>query len=129
MPDPNRPVGPRALPGQEAGPVSRAGMAVVGVVIVVALAVTGLLVRPALAATGLPSPATTGAGSAVPATGHTTEVTVRVDGMAFTPSTIDVPAGDRLEATGSFKVAAGTKVVAVAQLGGKPLGSARFTLK
>ena len=99
MPDPNRPVGPRALPGQEAGPVSRAGMAVVGVVIVVALAVTGLLVRPALAATGLPSPATTGAGSAVPATGHTTEVTVRVDGMAFTPSTIDVPAGDRLRVT------------------------------
>lgn len=39
------------------------------------------------------------------------------------------PAGDRLEATGSFKVGAGTKVVAMAQLGGKPLGSARFTLK
>ncbi len=99
MPDPKRPVGPRALPGQEASPVSRAGMAVVGVVVVVALAVTGLLVRPALAATGSPSPATTGAGSAVPATGHTTEVAVRVDGMAFTPSTIDVPAGDRLRVT------------------------------
>jgi len=39
------------------------------------------------------------------------------------------PAGDRLEATGSFKVAAGTKVVAVVSDGGKTLGTARFTLK
>ena len=37
-------------------------------------------------------------------------------------------AGDRLEASGSFKVAAGTKVVAVVHHGGKPV-TARFTLK
>ncbi|RYF08214.1 MAG: hypothetical protein EOO31_03530 [Comamonadaceae bacterium] len=39
------------------------------------------------------------------------------------------PIGDRLEATGSFKVDAGTKVVAVVTDGGKTLGTARFTLK
>lgn len=39
------------------------------------------------------------------------------------------PAGDRLEATGSFKVAPGTKVVAVVSLGGKALGTARFVMK
>jgi hypothetical protein len=39
------------------------------------------------------------------------------------------PAGDKLEATGTFKVAAGTKVVAVVSDGGKALGTARFTLK
>lgn len=33
------------------------------------------------------------------ATGHTTEVTVGVNGMSFTPSTIEVPAGDRLVIT------------------------------
>lgn len=38
------------------------------------------------------------------------------------------PAGDRLEATGSFKVAAGTKAVAVVTVNGKP-ATARFTLK
>jgi hypothetical protein len=40
------------------------------------------------------------------------------------------PAGsDRLEATGTFKVGAGTKVVAVVTDGGRTLGTARFTLK
>lgn len=39
------------------------------------------------------------------------------------------PAGDKLEAKGSFRVAAGTKVVAVITNGGKSLGTARFTLK
>ena len=38
------------------------------------------------------------------------------------------PAGDKLEAKGSFKVAAGTKVVAVVSLGGKS-STARFVLK
>jgi hypothetical protein len=40
-----------------------------------------------------------------------------------------LPTGDRLEAKGSFKVAAGTKVVAVVSSAGKTLGTARFTLK
>ena len=39
------------------------------------------------------------------------------------------PAGDKLEAKGTFKVLAGTKVVAVVTNEGKPLGTARFTLK
>ena len=37
--------------------------------------------------------------------------------------------GDKLEAKGSFKVAAGTKVLAEVSLNGKPAASARFTLK
>ena len=39
------------------------------------------------------------------------------------------PAGDRLEASGSFDVAPGTKCVAVITDGGRTLGTARFTLK
>lgn len=39
------------------------------------------------------------------------------------------PAGDKLEVKGSFKVPAGTKVVAVVTNAGKTLGTARFTLK
>jgi hypothetical protein len=39
------------------------------------------------------------------------------------------PVGDRLEAKGNFKVAAGTKAVAVVSKSGKTLGTARFTLK
>ena len=38
------------------------------------------------------------------------------------------PAGDKLEATGSFKVGPGTKAVAVVTIGGKP-ATARFTVK
>jgi len=38
------------------------------------------------------------------------------------------PAGDKLEATGSFKVGPGTKAVAVVTINGKP-STARFTLK
>ena len=38
------------------------------------------------------------------------------------------PAGDKLEATGSFKVGPGTKAVAVVTVGGKP-ATARFTVK
>ena len=37
--------------------------------------------------------------------------------------------GDKLEAKGSFKVGAGTKVLAEVSLNGKPTVSARFTLK
>lgn len=39
------------------------------------------------------------------------------------------PAGDKLEATGSFTVPAGTKAVAVVTREGKSLGTARFTVK
>lgn len=39
------------------------------------------------------------------------------------------PAGEKFEAIGSFKVGAGTKLVAVVTLPGKPSTTARFTLK
>ena len=39
------------------------------------------------------------------------------------------PAGDKLEATGRFKVGPGTKAVAVVSIGGKAAGTARFVLK
>jgi hypothetical protein len=39
------------------------------------------------------------------------------------------PAGDKLEASGTFNVAPGTRVVAVVSDGGKVLGTARFALK
>jgi len=50
-----------------------------------------------------PSPATTAAAdtgaTSVAPTGNTTEVTVGVHGMSFSPSTIEIPAGDRLVIT------------------------------
>ena len=39
------------------------------------------------------------------------------------------PAGNKLEATGTFKVGPGTKAVAVVTIAGKPVGTARFVLK
>ncbi len=39
------------------------------------------------------------------------------------------PAGDKLEAVGAFKVAAGTKAIALVSLPGKPAATARFVLK
>ena len=39
------------------------------------------------------------------------------------------PAGDKFEATGSFKVGPGTKAVAVVTIAGKPTGTVRFALK
>jgi hypothetical protein len=38
------------------------------------------------------------------------------------------PVGDKLEATGNFKVGPGTKAVAVVTLAGKSLGTVRFVL-
>jgi hypothetical protein len=38
------------------------------------------------------------------------------------------PAGDKLEATGSFKVGPGTKAIAIVTVAGKP-STARFALK
>ena len=39
------------------------------------------------------------------------------------------PAGDKLEATGTFKVGPGTKVVSLVTIAGKPAGTVRFALK
>ena len=40
-----------------------------------------------------------------------------------------VPAGDKLQANGAFKVAKGTKGIAVVTLAGKPPATARFEVK
>lgn len=40
-----------------------------------------------------------------------------------------MPAGDKLEAKGAFKVAKGTKGIAVVTLAGKPAATARFEIK
>jgi len=78
--------------------VQRGARALVGVVAVVAVGLAAVLARPALA--DGPPIATPQAGvAAVVATGHTTEVTVTIEGMAFSPSTIEVPAGDDLRVT------------------------------
>ncbi len=92
-----RPTGPRPLPGQDGTPVARAAWAVVGVLVVVVVGLATLLARPLSGAEA--APATGGAGATVAATGHTTEATVSVQGMAFTPSTLEVPVGDRLVVT------------------------------
>lgn len=39
------------------------------------------------------------------------------------------PAGDKLEASGVFKVGPGTKVIALVTIAGKPPGTVRFALK
>jgi nitrite reductase (NO-forming) len=101
---PARASGPRPLPGQEGSAVPRAGAAAVGVVLAVVVALAALLVRPALAEApgsgGSTAAPTAAAAAAAPTpTGHTTHVTLQVDGMAFTPSTIAVPRGDRLRVT------------------------------
>ncbi len=98
MTDPTRPSGPRPLPGQEGSPLQRGALALVGVVAVVAVSLATVLARPALADGTIDETPLTSAASVV-ATGHTTEVTVTIEGMAFSPSTIEVPAGDDLQVT------------------------------
>ncbi|OZB89288.1 MAG: copper oxidase [Microbacterium sp. 14-71-5] len=108
MRDLSRPTGPRQLPGSEGTTTSRAAMAVVGVVIVVGVALAVLLARPSTGLSGggaaVTSVGTTGgttraATTTVTPTGRTTEVTLRVSGTSFTPSTVQVPVGDRLRIT------------------------------
>ena len=82
----------RMSPAGDHSPVSRTAGAIIGVVSVVALALAIFLSNPT-------APTTQGTGttaSSVTPTGHTTRVSVGVDGMAFTPNHIEVPVGDRL---------------------------------
>ena len=86
----------RMSPTGDHSPVSRTAGAIVGVVSVVALALAIFLSNPSA-----PTMQGTGTGtgttaSSVTPTGHTTHVSVGVDGMAFTPNHIEVPVGDRL---------------------------------
>lgn len=97
---PPEPTARRPLPGQEGTPVQRAALAVMGVVAVVALSVAAVLADPGLVPVTDPG-AVGSIGAASPSapvapTGRTTEVTVTVDAMAFTPARIEVPRGDAL---------------------------------
>lgn len=98
MTEPTGPAGPRPLPGQEGTPLQRGALALAGVVAVVAVSLAAVLARPALADAAIDATPTSVPAAPV-ATGHTTEATVTIDGMAFSPSTLEVPAGDDLRVT------------------------------
>jgi len=69
-----------------------AGLAGVGLAVLVLAVAVGVSVDPTAAGTG----SETSAAAGVVGTGHTTKVEVTAADMRFTPSTIQVPAGDRL---------------------------------
>jgi nitrite reductase (NO-forming) len=80
-----------AAPGR--APVARqgrAGMVGAALGVLIVLSAGGVALDPAAAGIG------TTASVEVDETGHTTTVTVEVDGMRFTPGEVNVPAGDRL---------------------------------
>lgn len=91
--------GPRTLPGLEGTPAQRGGTAVVGVVAVVAATLAAVLAGPAPTSGAGTGPDAAAPVAAVEATGRITEVTVTIEGMAFVPSSIEVPAGDALRIT------------------------------
>lgn len=97
MTTPTLPVGPGA-PLTPAPAIAKRAQALIAL-LAVAVVTLGAMVLAG------PVPATTAAAgigaetSAATPTGHTTEVTVGVHGMSFTPDTIEVPAGDRLVIT------------------------------
>ena len=86
----------RMSPTGDHSPVSRTAGAIVGVVSVVALALAIFLSNPSAPTTQGTGTASGTTASSVSPTGHTTRVSVGVDGMAFTPNHIEVPVGDRL---------------------------------
>lgn len=82
---------PHASDAPEKRPMRAATATLLGVITVAALGLATVLALPER------NPVTTTAPAvAATPTGNTTEVTVSVEGMSFTPSVIDVPAGDRL---------------------------------
>ena len=86
----------RMSPAGDHSPVSRTAGAIVGVVSVVALALAIFLSNPSAPTTQGTGTGTGTTASSVTPTGHTTRVSVGVDGMAFTPNHIEVPVGDHL---------------------------------
>ncbi len=90
--DPRTPVAAAAVSPPPTIP--RRAQALLAVLAVAVLTLTAMLVG-APAASTRDSSATDVAATVAP-TGHTTEVTVEVDGMSFTPSIVEVPAGDAL---------------------------------
>ena len=86
----------RMSPAGDHSPVSRTAGAIIGVVSVVALALAIFLSNPTAPTTQGTGTGTAATTSSVTPTGHTTRVSVGVEGMAFTPNHIEVPVGDRL---------------------------------
>ena len=86
----------RVTPTGDHSPVSRTAGALVGVISVVALALAIFLSNPSAPTTQGTGTASGTMTSSVTSTGHTTRVSVGVEGMAFTPGHIEVPVGDRL---------------------------------
>ncbi|MDO4259476.1 MAG: multicopper oxidase domain-containing protein [Actinomycetaceae bacterium] len=84
--------------------LDRAGAMVMGVVTVVALTITAVILGPGRPVSSSSHEAGAAGGTAtshaaVTPTGQTTTVEVSIKGMAFTPSSIEVPAGNRLVIT------------------------------
>jgi nitrite reductase (NO-forming) len=78
-------------------PLSRVAAGVIGALAVVAMTVAAIAANPSeIADVTSTDETTTGA---IQATGETTEVTVTIEGMAYTPSNIEVPAGNELVVT------------------------------
>ncbi|MCQ9162676.1 multicopper oxidase domain-containing protein [Arthrobacter sp. STN4] len=73
-------------------PGRRWGMAAAGLAVVVLVVVAGIVADPS----SLPGPSQAGTQAAVHATGQTTTVEMTMKDMRFHPSTVDVPAGNRL---------------------------------
>lgn len=67
-------------------------------------------------------------GKKVDAKGASAKVTL-LNGGEKTEAILSPAGGNKLEAKGTFKVAKGTKAVAVVSLAGKPAQSVRFTVK
>ena len=86
----------RMSPAGDHSPVSRTAGAIIGVVSVVTLALAIFLSNPTAPTTQGTGTGTAATTSSVTPTGHTTRVSVGVEGMTFTPNHIEVPAGDRL---------------------------------
>lgn len=84
---PPAPAGPRQAPSARA----RSASAAAGLAVVVLAAAGGVALDPS--ALGVPGPS---AAAAVPATGDTTTVEIRIEGIRFVPDVVEVPAGDRL---------------------------------
>ena len=86
----------RMSPAGDHSPVGRTAGAIIGVVSVVALALAIFLSNPSAPTTSGTGTSSGATASSVTPTGHTTRVSVGVEGMAFTPGHLEVPVGDRL---------------------------------
>lgn len=83
----------------EAAATRKGASAAIGVVLVVVLALLVLMIAPQMA--GIPAGTQTDSSATENAapTGQTTNITVGVDGMSYTPDVLEVPAGNRLVVT------------------------------